>query len=344
MDNGECLMFNIQCSMFNNKLTYRLLMLFADLAGAVLPALLLSAALSSCQKELVYPKPPVNYGLNIRFEWNDSIPPAPDEMAVVAFSGESQPVRYPLPGYLGGEIDMVPDTYSLIAYNNDTDNGMRGVTWDGFEVYTVGADLRTMFQVFASTRNIPKAKDTDEQDTVWEPERIWTSALDSVAVDETSLGRPVTMPMRDATMVYSFIIYEVDNLSFIKSLVGSISGMSVSMYPSTHRPSNTQVIIAFPMDKTGDASIRGSLRTFGHCPNYEDGSFASHMLVIYAELNTGEKYYYTYDVTEQMHKQPHGGVIELSRLPIPKPITNGSGIQPDVDEWSEVHIDIDMKH
>ena len=319
-------------------------MSFADLAGAVLPVLLLSAALSSCQKELVYPKPPVDYGLNIRFDWTDSLDVYPPEMAVVAFNATSQPVKYAIQGHTGGEIDMVPDDYGLIAYNNDTDNETRGEKWEDYEIYTVGADMRVMFQVFATTRNIPKADDTDDQPSVWEPDQIWASAANGVKVDATPARQTVTMPMEDVTDVYTFVIDGVDNMSFVKSLVGSVSGMSVSVYPSTMKPSDSKVIIPFVMEKAGDGIIRGSFRSFGHCPGYEDGRFYSHLLVIYAELNTGEKYYYTYDVTEQMHEQADGGLIELHKLPIPKPITNGSGIQPDVDEWNEVHIDIDMKN
>ena len=34
--------------------------------------------------------------------------------------------------------------------------------------------------------------------------------------------------------------------------------------------------------------------------------------------------------------------IVIDQLPLPKPIVNGSGLQPTVDEWTEVFISIPM--
>ena len=57
------------------------------------------------------------------------------------------------------------------------------------------------------------------------------------------------------------------------------------------------------------------------------------------------KWYYNVDVTDQMHdkvKNPdkYNIVIDVYDLPIPKPITNGSGLQPTVDDWSNIDINL----
>ena len=71
----------------------------------------------------------------------------------------------------------------------------------------------------------------------------------------------------------------------------------------------------------------------------------------------GETYYvmagtdeahYTFDVTGTLHDGHHwfsGDAemeVELQEIPVPKPLTNGTGLQPSVGEWEEVPIDLPM--
>lgn len=51
-----------------------------------------------------------------------------------------------------------------------------------------------------------------------------------------------------------------------------------------------------------------------------------------------------YDVTDQIHSAPdqRNVHIVLDGLPLPKPIVNGGGFQPSVDEWQSVDVDIEM--
>ena len=74
-----------------------------------------------------------------------------------------------------------------------------------------------------------------------------------------------------------------------------------------------------------------------------------HLLTIYAILADGSKWYYTNDVTDQMHDSSSSTptddnhiYIELDDLPVPKPIVNGSGFQPTIDGWQGVEIEVGM--
>ena len=73
------------------------------------------------------------------------------------------------------------------------------------------------------------------------------------------------------------------------------------------------------------------------------------MLTVYVILADGSKWYYTADVSGQMHRNGQGTgddnnsiTIELDELPIPKPIVNGSGFQPTIDGWQGIEIEVDM--
>lgn len=80
------------------------------------------------------------------------------------------------------------------------------------------------------------------------------------------------------------------------------------------------------------------LLTFGH----KAGN--NHTLTVYAVLADGSKWYYAYDVTDQIHSapDPRNVHIVLDGLPLPKPIVNGGGFQPEVEDWQTVPIDIEM--
>ena len=70
-------------------------------------------------------------------------------------------------------------------------------------------------------------------------------------------------------------------------------------------------------------------------------------------MKDGSKVYFTTDVTNTMHDADHinprdGGngnteiPIVIDQLPLPKPIVNDGGLQPAVNEWTEVFIDIPL--
>ena len=99
--------------------------------------------------------------------------------------------------------------------------------------------------------------------------------------------------------------------------------------------------VTIPFDAAVSADktlVTGSLLAFGHCAATQN----AHQLTIYAVLADESKWYYTYDVTDQIHSAPdqRNVHIVLDGLPLPKPIVNGGGFQPSVDEWqlSLIHI------
>ncbi len=330
--NVQCPTFNVQCSMFNMLL------------------LLAAATTASCQKELVYPEPVLKGSLTARFDWADVPEASPGKMSLMVFADGSQPVEFQFRGKEGGDVDLAEGEYQFIGYNGDTEMAVRGMTWGEFEVYSQETDLNAYSRMFATTRNVPRTKGTEEQLVIYEPDELWTGVKESaVAVNLATLGQTVTIPMEATTCVYNFVIRNIDNFIYVRDITATLTGMSGSWFPALHSPSDTHCIIPFHMEKDDtELVIRGGVRTFGHCPDYEEGIYSEHFLVIYAEMIDGTKYYYSIDVTEQMHEAEHliGGEteipIEIGSLPLPKPLVNGSGFQPDVTVWNEVNIPIDL--
>ena len=308
--------------------------------------LLCGAVLAACQKELCDDHMHGGANLRVVFDWSGEPEAQPSTMALTVFADGAQPVQTGFRGREGGEASLAPNTYRLIGFNDDTEALFsRGGTWDGYEIYAQQTTLSRVSRMFQNTRSVPQAP------VVFEPDELWTSAREGVAVTVGDV-QTVTMPMESAITNYSFTITSVENLSYAVEVTATLSGMSASWLPALHRGSDTHCIIPFGLTGDGSSVLTGTVRTFGHCPG-EGDSHAGHILTIYAEMKDGTKIYFTSDVTEQMHDADHlnpgdGGTgetevpIVIDQLPLPKPIVNGSGMQPSVAEWQEVAISIQM--
>lgn len=135
---------------------------------------------------------------------------------------------------------------------------------------------------------------------------------------------------------------ECRNLKYLTEgeLFGSLTNMSDGFMLGTNLP--TEELATLPFDMTSDSrsTVNADFYTFG----YPATSTNTQYLTVYAILNDGKKYSFTYDVTEKIHNSPDPANVHilLDGLPLPKPIDNGGGFNPDVDEWSTVEIDISM--
>lgn len=289
--------------------------------------------------------------LKLSFDWTNHPDAYPSSVAIGIFAEGAQPVQAAFYGRDGGEVAVVgQQTYQLVGFNDDSEALFtRGESYNEFEIYAQPTTLTRLAPMFRRASQAPRAGGTEEETVVMEPDHLYVSTCDGITLPPAFITE-VTMPMDRVTTEYHFTINNVENLSYAVSIMGTLTGMSGSWFPAQHRASDTHCIIPFSFAGEG-STIDGTVRTFGHCP--EPGEQNNHFLVIYAEMKDGTKVYFTTDVTANMHDVDHlipdaGGTghteipIVIDQLPLPKPIINGSGLQPSVAEWSEVSVAIKM--
>ena len=295
--------------------------------------------------------------VKVQFDWSRSPAAAPTMMRLAIFASGSQPVFETFSGQWGGQFNIYPGSYSAVGFNSDTEIvEARGSSYDEFEIYAPSTRLETVYALYTSTRTelMPRAEGTESQMVIYEPDNVWVSTADRFdvyGVPEQTLN----MTMEEATFEYVFTITNVENLSYVTSAVATISGMSGSWIPSQHHSSDTHYIIPFELVPEGESTLRGRVRTFGHCSGvdfeHHSEDAAEHKLVVYAEMSDGSHVYFQVDVTDEMHDDDHntdggGGntdvPIVIDELPLPKPMTNGAGLQPHVSDWQEIEVDIDL--
>ena len=172
-----------------------------------------------------------------------------------------------------------------------------------------------------------------------QPDLLWCDCAEGIELERGVSGQTVTLYPSQAVRSYMIEIRNAENLKYVKALSGSLSGMAGGLLLNKKVPTSEAVTVPFAAATTQELTgITGGLLAFGPC-SQTDGM---HKLVIYAVLENDEKWYYTYDVTQQVREapDPYNVHILLDGLPLPKPLDNGGGFRPGVDGWNEIYIDI----
>lgn len=338
-------------------------MIYAGLA--MLYLMTLSVLLSSCEhKDLCYHHPHTKT-LRVEFDWRDAPDANPEGMCVFFYplDGEDAPQRrFDFTGKTGGGIEIQVGRYRVLCYNNDTESVLLRGT-DAFDTHEGYTREGSIFEsIYGSGANYaPKAKEAEDERVVISPDMIWGCAALDVEISETGVsylcfpeseredwsGKPavsteqvITLYPHELVCTYTYEVRNVKNLKHATQMCGSLSGMAPSLLFGDESLGTECVTIPFESVSDGVSTITGRFYTFGH---HEENT-APHKLLLYVWFVDGSKYYYTFDVTDQIHSAPdkrHVHII-IDGLDFPQPIGNGSGFQPSVDDWQTVEEDIIM--
>lgn len=325
------------------------------------------AVLAACEhKELCYDHPHTTQ-VDVVFDWGYA-PEAEENNEVEGMclwfypidGRNAEPVYVKLGGMKGGKVEIPTGRYHVLYYNND----YKQVLFRGkerfftHECYTRDADLFEPLAGVRASSGVPRAKGTEDERAVLTPEMMWgDNAMDvEIAEDrieyrftrdgeteETVIAneekRFVLMP-HEQVCTYTYEITNVENLKYAAQLTATLSGMSGSVFCAEEELTEECVTLPVEAKSDGVSTITGKFQTFGHHGLNDE----RHILTLYVWYEDGSKYYYTNDVTGQVDgaedkRRVH---IVVDGLSLPKPIVNGGGFRPDVDDWETEDVAIEM--
>ena len=160
----------------------------------------------------------------------------------------------------------------------------------------------------------------------------------------------LTLMPHEQVCYYTYEIRHVENLGGITQMCASLSGMSGSVFCAAEQVRREEVTLPFEASVGDETTIEGEFLTFGHYDADTDVTRAEgdaeetpHKLVLYVWLKDGSKYYYTFDVTDQVDNAPEKRRVHIviDGLTLPEPITGGD-MDVAVDDWIVVNEDITM--
>lgn len=319
-------------------------------ALAALMGLVSLLALVSCEyKDLCYDH---NHWAHLRvaFNWVHDPAAQPKGMTVLFYNGDyetAMPTRYDLPGRDGGLVRLVPAVYRALAYNYDTETILYRNMDDvaTLEAYTRQSSIEEGTQL--SRSGMPRAVSTEEEPIILEPDTLWAAVSRPIELRMTGDTTVVTLEPTRRYVEMEVTIHNVPNLEYAGQFGGALSGLAPGVMMASGQLVDGRASQAFTCQVVDGNTLYMKFRIFGHCPRRDQGEVYPHLLTVYAILADGSKWYYTIDVTDQIHDENQNPddyhiYIDLDGLPVPKPIVNGSGFKPTIDGWQGEEIEVKM--
>lgn len=308
--------------------------------------LLLLPALSSCNhKDLCY-EHNHNAEVNLVFDWRNAPDADPSSMAAVMFDRNltNDPIRFIFTGRDGGKINLPLGQYDAIGLNadlNDWANFRNQPDIESVELYTNDADRLEAYNLMPES--VPRSRGTESERMASTPNMVWSARTDSIVLDDYDTSKTITIYPEEVVCHYTVTILDVENIENAKGEVidGTLSGMAEGYKFGKHCA--TDEIVTHPFTLAVDSSgnvIDGAFLTFGECPLNKQ----PHILTIYLFLSDGSKWYYNFDVTDQVTNAPDPKHVDIvvRGLSLPRPLQSDAGLHPDVNDWQTETIDINM--
>lgn len=305
--------------------------------------------------------------LKVEFNWQNAPDANPQGMCVFFYpvDGEGY-TRMDFKGLDGGYIELSVGKYHVISYNNDTEIAMFANNND-FKTHNAYTREGSVLEpaLGNSAARAPRVDGSEDEKVVITPDMIWGCNAYDVEVTETGISyncvpftskgdavsvtkeeHVITLYPDDLLCHYSYEIRNVNNLKHATQMCASLSGMSGGITLSSlalHKECVTLPLEAKINRET--STITGEFLTFGH--HLEN--VAPHKMLLYVWMDDGQKLYFgsddeNFNLTDQVHDAPNPKRVHLiiDGLNLPRPIENGNGYNPTVDDWENVYEDILM--
>lgn len=321
--------------------------------------------LASCRKELCYNHFAAvelslsweqewerDYGLSHSANWNEQLygyryddlrPVMPEWVMLVKYSDLEDPEETSL-STDGGEFMVNPAaSQSYLLYNGDTE-------------YIIISDMASLNDARASstTRSRSSLSVMEKQypgvRTTNPPDMLYSTFIENVPKAETHQVTPV--PAKMQPLVYTYVIrYEFEyGIQHVALARGALGGLAESVFLRNGVTSDQESIVLYDCDvKT--YGCEAQVRSFG-IPGFPDSYYGradgeaakKHKFTLNLEvmLTSGNMLEFNYDVSDQLEKQPRGGVITISGIRIEdEQNAVPSGFDVEINGWGE-HEDIDL--
>lgn len=221
--------------------------------------------------------------------------------------------------------------YYLLFYNNDTE-------------YILFSDLETFSGAYATTRGA-KTRNT----VMNAPDMLFGAYMDSLYIEKKPETETMTVILHPLVFTYLLRFEVSQGVELIKHAHGYLTGVAAGVSLGTGHTSAQEGRQYFTCDMMGSYGTQVLVRSFG-IPDYPNPHYSrndeeegSHKNEVYLEvtLTNGNKKTFKFDVTDQMQKQPRGGVILLKDIKLEEAPTGGGGFQANVAGWGEdVHVSL----
>ena len=331
--------------------------------------LALMGVLASCNhKELCYDHEPhaerVEYQMNLHYEyeweynvenhvdwqssWDEAFgveydairPVQPEGVRIHTYNEEDKTETVRNVGASGASVRFNNEgTYSVLFYNNDTE-------------YIVFQGMESFQSALATTRGVSRSSYTgnsllernSEETTVNPPDMLYGAYKKEMYVKRSTQTDTLDVTMHPLVFTY-LIRYEISVGAELVALArGALAGMAKGVNLGNGCTSQEDATVMF--DCTVEAfGAQALVKSFG-IPDYPNPNYSRNSrqygLNLEVRLKNGTTQQFEFDVTDQIEKQPNGGVVVVKGIGITEQEeTGGGGFDIGVEGWGDA-IDVPL--
>ena len=267
--------------------------------------------------------------------YDDLRPKMPTGIRVRVYreDGDIQIYNYPVEG---GILHInEPVEHSLLFYNNDTEY----IVFNELGKYsTAQATTRTRTRATYPGNSVLATKADETEYTVGPPDMLFGSYIDKFNPAEMENGDTVKVTMHPLVFTY-LIRYEFSHgLEYVADTKGALAGMARKVYLNSGKTGKEKATILYDCELK-DFGAQSLVYSFG-IPDFPNPDYLrdgqSFGLTLEVTLKNGLRKNFDFDVTDQVIKQPHGGVIIVKDIEVPDEAGGaggGGGFDVDVEDW-----------
>ena len=273
---------------------------------------------------------PENY-----IEYDALLPTKPSGLRVVNYNIEDDYNLHNISAD-GGVVNLYEGPNNILLYNNDTEYILFSRHQDGnFATTRATTRTKTRTTYFGS----PYANEGEE--TMTPPDMLYANFIGGYEPEKAPDPAPIVITLQPLVFTY-LIRYEFEEgLEYAALSRGALSGMARSVTLDNGNTSKEAATLIYDCEMT-EYGAMAKVQSFG-IPDFPNANYPTrvdgnkHALNLEVRLKNGKFITFDFDVTDQVHEQPHGGVIVVDGIVIEESLgTSGSGaFDVAVDDWGE---------
>ena len=277
-----------------------------------------------------------NWPTYFTYTYDELRPEKPSGLRVVNYNEDGDNNIHNI-GPDGGVVNLYEGLNHILLYNNDTEYII-------FSKVVNNASTRATTRATTRTRTRSTYKVSEfikeKEETMTPPDVLYANYYAGIYQDK--VAEPTDFKVKLHPLVFTYKVrYEFsEGLEYVALTRGALSGMAESVLMDTGETSDKGATLLYDCEMT-DYGSNALVNSFGipgfPNPNYVKSKERVHILNLEILLKNGKLITMDFDVTDQVQKQPHGGVIIVSDIVVKKEEgMQGSGaFDVEVKDWGE---------
>lgn len=235
----------------------------------------------------------------------------------------------------GGVVNLYEGENNILFYNNDTEYIVFSRLQQGNRA-TTRATTRTKTRA----TYVGSKYGNENEETMTPPDMLYANYWDTYIPEKVLDPTPFEITLQPLVFTYKVRYEFTAGLEYVAIARGALTGMAKSVLMDTGETSEEAATVLYDCS-LADYGVRALVTSFGipDFPNinYPTRAPVRNSLNLELLLKNGKLMTLDFDVTDQVHAQPHGGVIVVSGIEIKaEDGSQGSGaFDVDVNDWGD---------